>query len=232
MAKIAFIYSPSEHWIGGKNYYLTLFSDLDNGNSNNELYVFTGKDFETPELDQFDNLTVIRTHILNKKFIRLHQICNLLFSENISLFILFKKYRINYLSHSYISSITNINSIPWVPDFQHSCLPKFFKPKELKRRNKRVKKYLKYCDVIVSSKSAFDDAHNFFNPSNKIHIYRFKPLPVFDSSVVNRSDLKKCFNVKFPFFFLPNQFWKHKNHLIFFEAMSKLKAEGINVNLV
>lgn len=230
MAKVAFIYCPSEHWVGGKNYYLSLFSELNNTASEQKLFIFTGKDYDTSELDVFNNINIIKTSLLNKKIARFHQVCNLYISENIYLYFLFKKYQIEYLSHSYISKITNIKSLPWIPDFQHNYLPDLFKSKELTFRNKRIRKYFKSGDVLVSSKAAYEDAFKFFNPTNTVHIYRFKPLPVLNSSPCDTAVLKDL-SIDVPFLFLPNQFWKHKNHLFFFEAISILKSEGISVNL-
>tara|TARA_R110002167_G_C12703530_1_gene653999 strand:+ start:6074 stop:7198 length:1125 start_codon:yes stop_codon:yes gene_type:complete len=232
MAKIAFVYSPSAHWLGGKNYYLSLFSDLQRSDTVNQLYIFTGNDYPTPELNEFTNFNIIYTSLLNKKFARLHQVCNLFISENVYLGYILKKHKINYLSHSYISRFFGIKSVPWVPDFQHSYLPELFKPKELKRRNKRITRYLKHGDILVSSNSAYCDAHKFFNPSNNIYVYKFKPLPVNNKTIVNRESLEEDLNVKFPFVFLPNQFWKHKNHLVFFEAVAKLKEKGNSINVV
>jgi glycosyltransferase involved in cell wall biosynthesis len=232
MANIAFIYTPSESWIGGKNYYLSLFTELNKSATLDQVYIFTGKDYRTPELNQFPNLTVVYTSVLNNKFTRLHQVCNLFISENIYLLPIFRKYKIDYLSHSYVSNIFGVKSLPWIPDFQHCCLPELFKQKELKRRDKRINKYLKSGSIIVSSKAAYDDAYKYFSPVNKVYIYRFKPMAVSNDNCISRDVLEKRFGVKFPYAFLPNQFWKHKNHLIIFESVAILKAKGINVNLI
>jgi glycosyltransferase involved in cell wall biosynthesis len=43
-----------------------------------------------------------------------------------------------------------------------------------------------------------------------------------------KTDILEKLSVRQPFFYLPNQFWKHKNHRIVFEALSILKRTGKN----
>lgn len=228
MAKVAFIYKPSNDWLGGKNYFLSLFDHLNRHATIGEIFIFTGKDFCTKELNSFDKLTIIKTSVLNNKYSRLYGYCNLLISENILLILLLNKYKIDYLSHSYISNIFGVESIPWIPDFQHCYLPELFSKKELNRRTKRMEKFFKMKNVIVSSYSAKSDAYRFFSPRNNIVVYRFNPLPIInDEKKVNLD-----FELPSTFLFLPNQFWKHKNHLLLFKAIGVLKQQNINITVL
>ena len=40
------------------------------------------------------------------------------------------------------------------------------------------------------------------------------------------------YEIKDDFFYIPNQFWKHKNHMMIFEAINDLKKDGIEINVV
>lgn len=44
--------------------------------------------------------------------------------------------------------------------------------------------------------------------------------------------IKKKYILPKKYFYLPNQFWKHKNHITVFMAVKFLKDNGININVV
>ncbi|NLU34696.1 MAG: glycosyltransferase family 4 protein, partial [Wolinella succinogenes] len=45
-------------------------------------------------------------------------------------------------------------------------------------------------------------------------------------------ELEEKDNIENDFFYMPNQFWKHKNHMLAFEAIDRLKSEGVEICLV
>ena len=44
--------------------------------------------------------------------------------------------------------------------------------------------------------------------------------------------LKKKFNLKSKFFYLPNQYWAHKNHIVVLKALDYLKNNNYNFNVI
>jgi glycosyltransferase involved in cell wall biosynthesis len=69
------------------------------------------------------------------------------------------------------------------------------------------------------------------NYENKISILHFVSQP---STPINeiKIDIREKYNIGKKYFFLPNQFWKHKNHMVVFEAVKILQNKGILVEIV
>ena len=59
----------------------------------------------------------------------------------------------------------------------------------------------------------------------------FVSQPDFESLDKNQINLEDR-SVLTKYFYLPNQFWKHKNHLIVFKALKILKEKDVEVTLV
>jgi glycosyltransferase involved in cell wall biosynthesis len=53
-----------------------------------------------------------------------------------------------------------------------------------------------------------------------------------ETPAARQSRLKERFGVTGRFFYLPNQFWSHKNHIVVFEAINLAKAQGVDITLV
>lgn len=230
MANVAFIYLPSNDWVGGKNYYLSVFDALNKVESTgNKYFVFTSYDTDLSDIEGFENIELVRTKVFTRNSFSnyIYRIFNRVFSENLSLYFLLRKYNIHILSHSYISSITGIKSLPWVPDLQHCILPGNFSEKELYLRSKKIQKYLNSDNVLFSSRSAIRDVDLFF-PKQKAEkrIYRFTPLKSDSYDYPKFNELMCSYKIQKPFVFLPNQFWKHKNHITCFEALKLARDNG------
>lgn len=122
----------------------------------------------------------------------------------------------------------------WIPDFQVYYLPQFFTEADIKYRKKSYRDGIQMADVVVvSSTTSRKDLNKFFPGfEKKVQVLHFEveiPETVFncDSAyVVSKYNLPK------KFFYVPNQFWIHKNHLIIIEAIHLLKENNQNVHVV
>jgi glycosyltransferase involved in cell wall biosynthesis len=120
------------------------------------------------------------------------------------------------------------HKIFWIPDFQEHYLPHFFKEEEIKQRLAWQNLISKEKDIIFSSDNALKDFNSFY-PQSIINKYVFKfssILPDFNTLKID-AVLKKYNLATNNFFFCPNQFWEHKNHIIILKALKKLKVEGL-----
>jgi glycosyltransferase involved in cell wall biosynthesis len=71
--------------------------------------------------------------------------------------------------------------------------------------------------VIVDSEMSRDDlATNYLISKNRVNIIPYEPGQNIKNYLLNNFsnniDIKKKYNVKFPYIFYPAQFWPHKNH--------------------
>ena len=88
--------------------------------------------------------------------------------------------------------------------------------------------------VIMSSNDAHDDFKTVANNNDlkKGYVLNFVSQPIPNSIYEKQENLEIKFNFLGKFFYLPNQFWKHKNHLIVFKAIKILKDKGVNITLI
>ncbi|MBL8132606.1 MAG: glycosyltransferase family 4 protein [Anaerolineae bacterium] len=124
--------------------------------------------------------------------------------------------------------------LAWLPDFQHMHLPEMFSPRERQGRDRSYRRAAQWSDrVILSSRSALEDLRRFapvYAEKGRVVNFTAQISPsVYDTEPALVRDFHR---LPERFFYLPNQFWKHKNHQTVVEALGLLKARGVNVTVV
>lgn len=117
----------------------------------------------------------------------------------------------------------------WIPDFQHLRLPEMFTATELRARDTQFKQGIRRATLVVLSsqdarKDFCDFAPQYEHKSRVMHFVACPPTEVYDTDP--RTMIIR-YNLPERFFFLPNQFWKHKNHTLALEALKISGEEGI-----
>jgi len=113
----------------------------------------------------------------------------------------------------------------WVPDFQPLRLPEMYAAGEVRRLRRGLSAIAAHATrVIVSSRDAQRDFARFAPAAGKARVLPFVaqvPAGVYDADpgwVCERYGLPPAF------VYLPNQFWRHKNHSVVIEALEQLQA--------
>ena len=241
MIKVGFIGAVSKEWMGGLNYFNNLLFAIDSLNNKElQIFVFVGKKTDEDIKNMFRKYaTVIEDRIFDRKSLKwfLMKLEQKIFKTNFLLENILKKYDIQVLSHSSITKFKNIKTINWIPDFQHIHLPQMFSKKEIENRDKSFIQIIKESDVVVlSSFDALTDLKNFSSEyQNKARVLQFVSQPnsrYFELNENNKNNVLKKYDIKDEFFYMPNQFWKHKNHMTVFTAINELKKDGIQICVV
>ncbi len=138
-----------------------------------------------------------------------------------------KRNRIDLLSHFNIGEQRTVKTLPWQADFQHRVMPKFFDQRNRQRRDVDVRKAALWGDILLSSESAEKDFRRFFPELSGVrtHVLHFCSVSVLSIPPMSREELSEAYPVQEPYFYLPNQFWQHKNHGVVVEALRQLPAE-------
>ncbi len=126
-----------------------------------------------------------------------------------------------------------IPAIAWIPDFQHRYLTHLFTPMaRLKRAVGFNAQVWSGRRVMLSSEDARRDCERFHPASRgqtavvRFAIPRAAPVPEAEArATADRYGLPESY------FFLPNQFWSHKNHAVVIEALGRLKSRGAPVTV-
>ena len=241
MIKVGFIGAVSKEWMGGLNYFNNLLFAIDClKNKELQIFVFVGKKTDEDIKNMFRKYaTVIEDSIFDRKSFKwfFSKIEKKIFKTNFLLENILKKYDIQVLSHSSITKFKNIKTINWIPDFQHIHLPQMFSKKEIENRDKSFMQIIKESDVVVlSSFDALTDLKNFSSEyQNKARVLQFVSQPssrYFELNENDKNNVLKKYDIKDEFFYMPNQFWKHKNHMTVFTAINELKKDGFQICVV
>lgn len=238
--RIGFRFSYNEDWIAGSYYILNIIHALntleDNIkpniiiiSENIDNFNIVKKETNYPFLEYFIFPFLKPNYNLLERAI--NKINRIIFSKNIIL----KKPKqpnIDFLYPNQIDVIKNekLKKVNWIPDFQEEHLPRFFSEQEIQKRKKYQRDVICNGDVVVfSSKDAQSDFNKLYaNTIAKQYVLNFAvTLPNFENQNINV--LLKKYNLSVRYFFSPNQFWAHKNHIIVLKAVKLLKEKGINV---
>ena len=136
--------------------------------------------------------------------------------------------------HDYpVKSKLDAKLVSWYADLQHMYYPQFFTKRKRIERNSRIKLILKNSkDLVVSSQAVKDDFLKFFTVPKglNIHIYHFVSI-IEDFPEMTFDEIRAKYDLPEHFYMISNQFHKHKNHKVVFEAVAELKKKGIEVSI-
>lgn len=238
MIRVGFIFGFNNQWIGGINYYRSLFSAI-MVLPERKIHpvIITSTHSDLLFLKDFPDIDIIRTKMLDKgsilSWIRIW--IKKIFSDDLLIIRFLKKNHIDVLSHSnYIFHDSTIPTIGWIPDFQHKYLPEYFGDNDITSRDRAFKDICCYSSrVIFSSVTAKRDAERYYPEySSRYEVLHFVPAPIDLAEIPDNGVLQKKYPVKEPYFFVPNQFWAHKNHIIILEALKILRSQNKVVNVL
>jgi glycosyltransferase involved in cell wall biosynthesis len=136
--------------------------------------------------------------------------------------------------HDYpVKSKLEVKLVSWYADLQHMYYPQFFTKRKVIERNARIKFILKNSnDLVVSSQAVKDDFLKFFKVRKNlnIHIYHFVSI-IEGMPNLTFEEIRRKYDLPEHFYMISNQFHKHKNHKVVFEAVAELKKKGIEVSI-
>ena len=222
-----------------KNLFFAL-SSLDNKQI--ECVLFIGKKTSRRYEQEFKTYgKIVRTSLLDRKspYWFLYKVFYKLFRSHLFAYPLIKKYRILVISHSDIYGRNlPFKTMNWVPDLQFMHLPHLWSKKGQKSEQIRFRERLTLSNrVIFSSYDGQRDGLAYVpNRASKYVVIR--PVYQVEDGVCKaddkkyRSEIEDKYGFKGKFFYLPNQFWIHKNHKTVFEAVKLLKQRGKEILVV
>ena len=231
--KVCFVYPDGDGWTGEINYLNSLMTSLKSIKSRNfSFFIFCSKKRKKMLINNIHSKHIISSDFFKnnsiKKFFR--KIITKIFNEDLVLNYFIKKHKINIISHH--EPLKIIPSICWIPDFQHIYYKKFFSKKEYIRRENLFYNYINNSkSIIVSSKDSYFSLIKKYKKKTNIYILNF--VPFFELNKIKKFNyLKKKYNINYHYIYIPNQFWKHKNHLILIKAAKILKKKNFKFKFV
>lgn len=122
----------------------------------------------------------------------------------------------------------------WIPDFQHIHLPELFSQEEIRRRDQLFARTSRNATrVIVSSQDAWRDLEDFApGVTDKARLLPFVAQVPEKVYVTDSAEMSLQYHLPERFIYLPNQFWRHKNHEVVIEALGLMKSRRSEITVV
>lgn len=132
-----------------------------------------------------------------------------------------RQHQIDVLFSSLNTPAREIPRLHWIPDFQHLHYPEFFTSTELEWRKKTYITVAHEASVVVVSSNAAKQDLQTIAPSTetKTRVLNFVSQPPEQIYRGDPQQVRDFYHLPFRFFFLPNQFWQHKNHVLVLDAL-------------
>jgi glycosyltransferase involved in cell wall biosynthesis len=240
--RICLMMQGGRGWIGGTEYIKNITFALSNlpsdVRSTFELCLLCSKSLESslynqiqPLLDSiyYQEVDLEPLTPPNRIYWKLRQILLKQYNSRIDAFL--KKANIDFI-YPYVTQnrrYTPARSAVWIADFQYKYLPHLFSEQEIRNKDKDLALIAKYSStVILSSKTAEADFQKFCpEAAHKSQVLSFRTIPSpswYDSDTV---ETQHKYSLSDRFFLVSNQFWKHKNHLVIFQALKLLQEQSI-----
>lgn len=238
MIRVGFHYNFSKNsWLGGVIYLKNLFEGInENKNIKIKPVIITDSECTKDDLSFFKGIEVIKSNLFSRSnFNRIiNKIIILLLGKNFFIQKFLVKHKIDVMSHfSILGKKSKIPSIYWQPDFQEVNNPKYISLKRKFFRRLNLYMFSKHSNkVLLSSNTVKKELKKInFTAYKKSVVLR----PIFSNLSTKlykgRKYLKKKFSIQNNYFFLPNHFWTHKNHILVLQSLIDLKKKNKMQNI-
>lgn len=234
MIRVAFTLIGGQNWTGGYNYLLNLVRVLSIHAPNCvQPVLFFGADIEEGDVAPFEaipGVVVIRNAVFNVslKGKRLRQAlltgCDQAAAKEFAA----QGINIVFENAQFYGWRFPFLVVAWIPDFQHRHMKHLFDFRAYWQREIGfIFQILSGRHIMLSSNDARQDCERFYPCTiGRTHVVRFAILLASDIDKAAARAIADGYGLPECFFFLPNQFWKHKNHECVIQSLLLLKARG------
>lgn len=240
MIKVGFWFDAPANYSGGINYIKNILYALSLVNKDDVCpYIFFSNDIPKNIEEQFTPLAkVVKTKILQRGTMLwfMQRVLYKLFGSMTLINALLKSHDIKILSHVWFAYKGRIpfRVIGWIPDFQYLHLPDFFPGIDANKETRNNRNIISQSDIVIlSSHNALEDFNSIVAPEYKSRgtVLQFVSQTSNTASLkaISLESIEQKYGFNGKFFFLPNQFWVHKNHMLVLQAIRLLKDRGIDV---
>ncbi len=229
---IAFTRIGGKHWIGGQNYLVNLLAVLSEYQPECRCIVFLGVGTDSDliaRIECLDNVQIVLSPKFggNLLYKTLRRLTSFFLQRDFVAEHEFSEYQIDvvFQHQAWYGLFFPIPTVAWIADFQHCRLPAMFSPFKRSWRSVGYHALGKSASLImVSSQDALRDCTEFFpGTRGKVLAVPFAiRQPSLNVESGNSASLLEKYSIPERYFYLPNQFWKHKNHMLVVSALQTL----------
>ena len=233
--RVAFTMIPRRLWAGGYNYQSNLFAAL-NRYRQGEItsVVFAGEQDEAADLGDLaliPGVETVQSAAFNRRRAGLAR--SLLLGLDQAAVAEFRKQKVDVIFESarFFGWRLPYPVVAWFPDFQHRRLPQLFSQAARWKREIGFRAQIASGrSIMLSSESALRDCQKFYpGVANRTSVVRFATQPLPDLLTAIPPDVIRHYGLSSRFFYMPNQFWRHKNHQTVIDALTILAKSRVDV---
>lgn len=235
--RVAFTLIGGKDWTGGHNYLLNLLKALaDHQRDRLTPVLFVGDLCSADERAAFAGIPgveLVPTPLLNASRRSRSLIQAMLLGRDVPLQRLFRACSIDVVFESaqFFGWRLGMPAIAWIPDFQHKVLPHLFPRRAWWKRELGFHAQVLGGRTIMLSSDDARHACERYYPSTRgrTRTVHFAVPPGPAVSFAEARAVADSYGLPADFFFMPNQFWRHKNHGLVLDAIDMLRQRGRRV---
>jgi glycosyltransferase involved in cell wall biosynthesis len=240
MIRIGFPLVGRGKWTGGLNYLLNILRAISiHERDRLTPFVFVGTDIDARELCQLralNGVELVVSGAWTQARLRAGLASAIVFGRAAEVYREMRSRRIDVFFEParYFGWRAGIPMIAWVPDLQHRALRHLWPRGQWWKRELGIRAQVASGRmVMLSSESARCDFERMYPASiGRTRVVRFAVLAGIEIDDERARSIVASYSLPERYFFLPNQFWRHKNHLLVLDALVALKKRGREVVVV
>ncbi|HTJ97636.1 MAG TPA: glycosyltransferase family 1 protein [Rhodocyclaceae bacterium] len=236
MIRVAFTLIGGKNWTGGHNYLLNLLRALATYQGEvvtPVLFVPLEGDVGAEAFTALPGVEVVRSELLNSDCRKQQLVQAILLGRVSPIAKLFKTHRIDVVFEAaqFFGWRLGLPAIAWIPDFQHKVLPHLFSKSAWWKREIGFRAQIFGNRIIMLSSDDAKHACERYYPATRgrTHTVHFAVPPGAAPDFPAARAIADSYGLPQNFFFMPNQFWRHKNHIRVLDAMAILRARGVDI---
>jgi len=236
LTRVAFTLIGGKDWTGGRNYLLNLLQALASHQQGAVTPVLFTASGSKPSLGEFaclPGVEIVESRLFDARGRKARLLQSLVWGRVPALTRLFAQQRIDVVFEAaqFFGWRLGIPVVAWIPDFQHRALPHLFSRMAWWKREIGFRaQILGGRAVMLSSEDARRACEHCYPATlgcTQVVHFAIQPRPAVDGRAARA--IADSYGLPEHFVFMPNQFWRHKNHLLVLEALRILRERGSNV---
>ncbi|WP_398468478.1 glycosyltransferase family 4 protein [Tardiphaga sp.] len=234
--RLAFTLISRKAWAGGYNYQLNLFTALARycpGAITPVVFAAEQDGADVEAVARIPGVEIVRSAAFSRSSLR--TLLPTLFARDLHAIASFRRHKIDAVWENarFFGWMSPFPTVAWIPDLQHRQLPQLFTAGARWRRELGFRlQILGNRTIMLSSESAERDCLSYYpRTQGRTAVVRFASEPAPELLTRNPVDVLKTYDLPSRYFYLPNQFWRHKNHRLVISALAILKQRGVQVTV-
>ena len=237
MLRVGFLLDAENTWTGGISYFRNLFFAISEHLCDSiQPVLITSSGASMDGMGWPTSVVVVSMPPSERGRVLRKRVARRALGRDAEIASLCEEHRIDLLSHSGTFGWRfPVPTMPWIPDFQHRRLPEYFSTLERRRRDYAfLYQLLEGSVTVLSSHAAQRDAQRFYGwAARRTEVLQFVSQPRMPMGCVpSLKKLQQRYQIPDQYFFLPNQFWQHKNHRVVVAALVVARRRGFRPSVV